>query len=105
MGEMGTSLAEMTVSETETRRKKIRRFMFFVENRLADVDRLISQGEDPSTPEEEDHLSAFLRRAIEKHRELMDAFDLDATPIDEALWLALRGQWEFDGITESMFSD
>jgi hypothetical protein len=40
----------------------------------------------------------FLRKAIKRHRELLAEYDLESTSIDEALWLALDGKWEFDNI-------
>jgi hypothetical protein len=42
----------------------------------------------------------FYRKAISRHKELMTEYELDATNIDEALWSALDGKWEFDEITE-----
>jgi hypothetical protein len=40
----------------------------------------------------------FLRRAIERHRELNEQAMIDPTPIDNALWQSLEGKWEFDTI-------
>jgi hypothetical protein len=41
----------------------------------------------------------FYRRAILKHRELMNVHDLEDTAIDRALWAALENKWDFDQVT------
>ena len=43
----------------------------------------------------------FYRKAIAKHRALLDEYDLEATEIDRALWRALDNEWAFEGINES----
>jgi hypothetical protein len=97
LGESGLKLLAESLSEFESRRKKITRFKFHVDARLDEVTRMIALGSDAI----DDRLKTvdFLRKAIEKHRSLLDELDLEATPIDQALWAALDGKWEFDGIT------
>lgn len=87
------------MAEFDYRRKKIERFRFHVLRRLDEVSALISNGSEEI--EERAHTVEMLRRAIQKHREMMDEFDLDPTPIDKALWAVLNGEWKFDTITES----
>jgi hypothetical protein len=43
----------------------------------------------------------FLKSAIAKHRAMMNENDLEATPIDIALWSALSNNWGFDNIDTS----
>jgi hypothetical protein len=43
----------------------------------------------------------FLKRAIAKHREMIREYDMEPTPIDEALWSSLVDKWEFDNIDVS----
>lgn len=97
------SIISELMAEYDYRRKKIERFRFHVLRKLDEVSALISgAGEEI---EERIATVEMLRRAIGKHRELMDEFDLDPTPIDRALWAVLSGEWLFDKITESEISD
>lgn len=85
----------------KVRRKRIERFKFFVEQRLIEVTKMIETG---STMESNgwDKVE-FLKRAIAKHRSMIQEFDMEPTPIDEALWAALLDEWQFDNIdTESL---
>lgn len=104
MGQDGLKmLAEMT-AEFDNRRKKIERFRFHVINRLDEITRMIALGTD--VVEERIKTVEFLRKAIEKHRELMREYELEPTTIDSALWSALDGKWDFDNITEdALFRD
>lgn len=99
LGEAGVRLLAESMSEHEDRRKKIERFRFHVESRLDEVTRMIAVGSE----EVDDRLKTvqFLRAAIDKHHELFAKFNLEPTKIDEALWAAVDGFWEFDGITEA----
>jgi hypothetical protein len=96
LGEHGITLIAESLSEHEARRKKITRFRFHVESKLDEVTRMIGLG----TEAVDDQVKAvdFLRRAIERHRELNEQAMIDPTPIDLALWQALEGKWEFDTI-------
>lgn len=96
MGEHGLTLLAESLSEYESRRKKINRFKFHVESKLDEVTRMIGLGTDAV----DDQVKAvdFLRRAIERHREMNEQAMIDPTPIDEALWETLDGKWEFDSI-------
>ena len=96
LGEHGITLIAESLSEHEARRKKITRFRFHVESKLDEVTRMIGLG----TEAVDDQVKAvdFLRRAIERHRELNEQAMIDPTPIDLALWQSLEGKWEFDTI-------
>lgn len=94
LGDDGTRLLAEAQADITERRKRISRFRFHVETRLDEATRLIAVGEsDPGA-----ELSVFMRRAIEKHREMLTGADLDPTPIDKALWATLAGHWLFDEI-------
>ena len=70
---------------------KIERFKFYVNKRL---DYVAGLGEDTSMAGRVE----FLEAAINKHKELMEQFDLESTEIDFALWSSLDGNWMFDDI-------
>jgi hypothetical protein len=94
LGDDGVKLLAEAMSDYEARRSKITRFKFHVDKRLDEVSRMIALGVDSSDEDISAH--AFLRKAIEKHRELLEEFDLESTPIDIALWDALDGKWSFE---------
>ena len=96
LGEHGITLIAESLSEHEARRKKITRFKFHVESKLDEVTRMIGLGTEAVDGEVK--AVDFLRRAIERHRELNEQAMIDPTPIDLALWQALEGKWEFDTI-------
>lgn len=96
LGEHGVVLLAESISEHEARRKKINRFKFHVESKLDEVTRMIGLGSEAI--DDEVRAIDFLRRAIERHRELNEEAMIDPTPIDEALWGALDGKWDFDSI-------
>lgn len=97
LGEDGIRLLAESLSDYESRRKKILRFRFHVEARLDEVTRMIAMGSD--AVDERLKTVDFLRRAIDQHRELVLEYGFDPTPIDSALWSALEGKWEFDSIS------
>ena len=81
------------------RRTKIERFKFHVNKRLDQVTAMIETG---STVESNGWEQVdFLKAAIAKHRAMMNENDLEATPIDIALWSALSNNWGFDNIDTS----
>lgn len=90
-------IAEMSAN-FEERRRKIERFRYHVAVRLDEVTRMIALGSEHV--EERLKTVEFLRRCIEKHREVTEKYDIEPTPIDVALWSALDGKWGFDAITE-----
>ena len=103
MGSDGVRLLTEFLGDMEMRRKRITRFKFFVDQRLDDVARMIEFGGDAIS--EREGLVEFLRRAIERHRDLMIDNDIEGTPVDEALWAALEGRWEFEQITPEQLAD
>lgn len=96
LGEDGVKLLAEAMSDYENRRSKISRFKFHVDKRLDEVSRMIALGAESADEDTSAH--AFLRKAIEKHRDMLEEFDLEATPIDVALWDALEGKWSFEMI-------
>ncbi len=94
LGNDGVKLLAEAMSDYESRRSKISRFQFHVDKRLDEVSRMIALGVD--SVDEDSSTHSFLRRAIEKHRQMLEEYDLEATPIDLALWDALDGKWSFE---------
>jgi hypothetical protein len=94
---LGKTAEQVSIVESEAgfeeRRKKISRFRFHVENKLAEADRLIALGEDGLSGDMK--LANLLTKAINTHREMMFEFDIEPTPLDTALWRVLEGKWEF----------
>lgn len=103
LGEEGITLIAEASAESDNRRKKIERFKFHVTSRLDEVSRMIALGTD--AVEERLKTVEFLRKSIERHQELMAHYDMEATPIDIALWSTLDGRWNFDDITDDTISD
>jgi hypothetical protein len=97
LGPEGLRLLAESMSVHEDRRKKIARFKFYVESRLDEVTRMIAMGSE--AVDERLKTVEFLRRAIERHRELLQEFDMEPTQVDRALWAALDGKWDFDKVT------
>ena len=96
LGDDGIRLLAEAQASSDERRKKILRFRFHVENRLDECDRLDAIESD--TPDEFAASAAFMKRAIEKHKEMTFAAEYDPTEIDVALWQSLGGEWKFDEI-------
>lgn len=96
LGDEGLKLLTEATEQFESQRKKISRFKFHVEARLDEVTRMIALGSDAV----DDRLKTvqFLRRAIERHKEMVLNYEFEPTPIDKALWAALEGKWDFDNI-------
>ena len=103
LGDEGIRLIAEATASFDDRRKKIERFRFHVENKFDEVSRLIAVGS--SAHDERVSMVEFYRRSIEKHRELMEEFELSPTLIDRALWSSLDGKWEFDEIDEDALDD
>lgn len=98
---MGTDAAALLAQfeiESSSKRKRISRFKHFVDERLVGVIRQIEIEQGKDTPSEREGIVEFLTQAIDKHRDLMIAGDYDYTQIDQALWAALEGRWDFDNI-------
>jgi chromosome segregation ATPase len=97
LGDAGLKLLAETLSEYETRRKKISRFKFHVDTRLDEITRMIALGSE--AVDERLKTVDFLRKAIERHQSLLQELDMEPTSVDKALWATLDGKWEFDDIT------
>lgn len=104
LGADGKKLLSQAISEYSTRKTKIERFKFHVERRLDEVLQMIESGtvmEDDPTP----HAKLY-ENAIRKHRDLIERYNIEPTPIDLSLWDALDGQWSFNNIrADDIFSD
>lgn len=85
------------------RRKKIERFAYYVEQRYDEVTRMILLGTEQV--DERVGMIEFFRKAIQRHRELMNEYEMNPTAIDEALWECLDGKWGFDELTEESVLD
>lgn len=96
LGADGIRLLAEAMSDYENRSSKINRFKFHVEKRLDEVTRMIAVGS--SGGDGEMATAIFLRTAINKHRDLLQEFDIEPTPVDQALWSTLDGVWAFDSI-------
>lgn len=96
LGEDGVRLLAEAISDYENRRKKIERFKYHVDNRVDQVTTMIALGIE--SVDDEIKTVEFLRKAINKHRDMLYENDLEPTSIDIALWEALDGKWSFDGI-------
>jgi hypothetical protein len=99
LGADGIKLIAEASAEFDARRGKIERFKFHVSSRLDEVTQKIT-GETDAVDKRLEVVD-LLRRAIEQHKSMITEFDLEPTAIDFALWSALDGDWQFDGISES----
>jgi len=101
--EDGHVLLSEALSSYESRKKKIERFRFHVENRLVDVSKMIETGVEL----EDDVMTrlVLLQKSIKKHKEMMVSNDIEPTPIDHALWASLDGAWNFDAIRKEDLID
>lgn len=93
----GTALLSAALAAYDARRKKIERFLFHVQNRLNQVEKMIQTGvriEDEATTK-----LLMLQNAIKTHRRMMAEFNMEETELDKALWSALDGKWEFNKVT------
>lgn len=96
LGADGQRLLAMATSEYAARKSKIERFKFHVERRLDEVEQMISTGR----PLENDPLknAILYENAIKKHKDMIEQYNIEPTPIDLALWDALDGQWTFNKV-------
>lgn len=94
-------LAELT-AEFANRRKKIERFRYHVVAKLDEISRKIALGTDAI--DERLKTVEFLRKAIERHRDMMRNYEMEPTPIDIALWSCLDGRWTYEDIDEDVIS-
>jgi hypothetical protein len=95
----GEVLLSEALAYYEKQTKKIERFKFHVNTRLIQVSKMIATG-----ARFEDDLAKqviTLKKGIQRHREMLQEFDLEDTAVDRALWDLLEGKWSFDSIDES----
>lgn len=96
LGDEGIMLLAEAQASSDERKKKVLRFRFHVENKLDECDRLDAIESDE--PNEFAASASFMKRAIEKHKEMTFAAEYDPTDMDVALWQSLGGEWKFDEI-------
>jgi hypothetical protein len=102
MGRDGEVLLQESNFAYRTRKTKIERFRFHVNRRLDDVMKVIETGVSEHVNKDVLTVSSdanFYRKAIAKHRALLEEYDLEATEIDRALWRTLDNEWAFEEIT------
>ena len=97
LGKDGRKLAKEAENAYSSKKTKVERFKFHVDKRLDQVMSMIQTGKPIDMNPFES--ANFYRRAILKHRELMNVHDLEDTAIDRALWAALENKWDFDQVT------
>lgn len=91
LGKSGIALVSSATATYEERRHKIERFRFHVENKLDKVCAILDSEEFLSRVD-------LFEKAIQQHRLLMEGYDMEVTPADQALWATLDGKWEFDNV-------
>lgn len=99
MGTDGRRLAKEAAQAYNSKRVRIKRFLFHVNRRLDEVTTMIETGkviESDGWAEAE-----LFKKAIIKHRAMLRDFDLEETAVDRALWSTLDGKWLFDSIDAS----
>ena len=97
LGRDGRKLAKEAENAYSSKKTKVEPFKFHVDKRLDEVMSMIQTGKPIDMNPFES--ANFYRRAILKHRELMNIHDLEDTAIDRALWAALENKWDFDQVT------
>jgi len=103
MGEDGLVLLKESEFAYVSRKTKIERFQFHVNRRLDDVTKIIETGISDSVKNDPISISSdvnFYRKAITKHRELIQDYGLEETEIDRALWRTLNNEWTFGDVNE-----
>jgi hypothetical protein len=103
LGDEGKRRIAETSFNLENKKRKIMNFKFHVEKRLDDVSKLLlAKNGSLST---DGSLVEFYRKAIVRHKQLMEEYEFDPTVIDEALWLTLKGEWVFDDARQRLNDD
>lgn len=95
LGTDGARLLAESMSEYESRRSRIQRFLFHVERRLDEVEGMIRTGQVYNDPSKN---ALLYENAIKKHKAMIEEYDIEPTPVDLALWEALNGTWAFKNI-------
>lgn len=97
LGRDGQNLLEQATADYNERLKKIERFKFHVSKRLDEVALMLEESDGSESLQLDADL---LASAIRKHKAMMIEMDMEATPIDKALWSVLENQWLFDSISQ-----
>lgn len=96
MGEDGLGLAAEARHYYEQKISKIKKFRFYVLRKISEVQGIKAKSEVGSVDQEKKIL--ICRDAILAHKMYLLKYDIETTPADEALYLALDGIWKFDEI-------
>ena len=103
LGEEGDYRISESTRNLEERKRKIAGFRFHVEKRIDDVAKLIlAKNGSLST---DGSLVEFFRKAIQRHKQLMDEYEFEPTVLDEALWETLKGKWVFEDAEQRLDDD
>ncbi len=97
LGSDGKALLEHARNDYEARLKKIERFAFHISKRLDEVAIMIEEDDQGGSIDLD---ADILASAIRKHKAMMTEMDMEATPIDKALWSVLENEWLFDSISQ-----
>jgi len=100
LGSDGEKLLEDATNTFADRRQNIARFRFHVDKRVDEATRLLAANSENA--DERANTVEFFRHAIQKHKELIDSFQMDYSDVDEALWATITGQWNFDEIEKEL---
>ena len=106
MGKDGLVLLQESEFAYTSRKAKIERFKFHVNRRLDDVTTIIETGTSDGVQHDAMTTNSdanFYRKAIAKHRALIEEYKLEETEIDKALWRTLNNEWTFGDINEDNF--
>lgn len=94
MGEEGKYRISESTRNLEERKRKISSFRFHVDKRVDDVAKLILAKN--GTLSTDGSVVEFFRKAIQRHKQLMEEYEFEPTVLDEALWETLTGKWVFE---------
>ena len=75
---------------SDEKKTKISRFRFYVMQKISECEKLLALGDDA-----DESLASFLTKAIGEHKKLMLDNGFEPTPVDQALWASIHGDWSF----------
>lgn len=96
LGEDGIGVSAESRHYYEQKISKIKKFRFYVVRKISDVESIKKKYGSSHADEEKGII--MCRDAIVAHMQYLREYDIETTPADEALYLALEGVWAFDKI-------
>lgn len=96
LGKSANDLIVQAQIAYDDRTNKIKRFRFYVEQRLVEVERLLALGTTDYAAQ--DTMLTMLQRAIATHETISSTQGFEPHEADIALWASLDGRWLFDDI-------